>query len=156
MENGIVDFVWVTQPPTNLFKDYLRIFTMEQLQARVQPKQASPFFIDKLYRLVGHIKESMKSPNLTPTQRFILARDQAFFKAVFFSGDRPGDMGQVKVPEILRFPNNDGLLFNHVWGKLFEMAIPIFLVLNATLKLASVQFGVLNSILQLRSNLRSI
>ena len=26
-------------------------------------------------------------------------------------------MGQVKVPEILRFPNNDGLLFNHVWGK---------------------------------------
>ena len=59
----------------------------------------------------------MKSPNLTPTQRFILARDQAFFKAVFFSGDRPGDMGQVKVPEILRFPNNDGLLFNHVWGK---------------------------------------
>ena len=26
-------------------------------------------------------------------------------------------MGQVKVPEILHFPNNDGLLFNHVWGK---------------------------------------
>ena len=26
-------------------------------------------------------------------------------------------MGQVKVPEILRFPNDNGLLFNHVWGK---------------------------------------
>ena len=26
-------------------------------------------------------------------------------------------MGQVNVPEILRFPNDDGLLFNHVWGK---------------------------------------
>ena len=26
-------------------------------------------------------------------------------------------MGQVKVPEILRFPNDDGFLFNHVWGK---------------------------------------
>ena len=47
----------------------------------------------------------------------MLARDQAYFKAVFFSGDRPGDMGQVKVPEILRFPNNDGFLFNHTWGK---------------------------------------
>jgi len=23
----------------------------------------------------------------------------------------------VKVPEILRFPNNNGFLFNHVWGK---------------------------------------
>ena len=29
-------------------KDYLRVVTMEQLQARVQPKQATPFFIDKL------------------------------------------------------------------------------------------------------------
>ena len=26
-------------------------------------------------------------------------------------------MGQVNVPEILRFPNDDGLLFNQVWGK---------------------------------------
>ena len=26
-------------------------------------------------------------------------------------------MGQVKVPEILRFPTDDGFLFNHVWGK---------------------------------------
>ena len=36
---------------------------------------------------------------------------------MFFSGDRPGDMGLVKVPEIMRFPNDDGFLFNHVWGK---------------------------------------
>ena len=35
----------------------------------------------------------------------------------FFSGDRPGDLGQVKVPEILRFPNDDGFLFNHILGK---------------------------------------
>ena len=49
--------------------------------------------------------------------RFIVARDQAYFKLAFFSGDRPGDLGHVKVPEILRFPNDDGLLFNHVWGK---------------------------------------
>ena len=44
------------------------------------------------------------------TQRFILAKHQAYFKAVFFSGDRPGDMGLVKVPEILSFPNDDGYL----------------------------------------------
>lgn len=98
-------------------KDYLRLVSMEQLQARVQPKQASPFFVDKLAQLASHIDKSLASDRLTGSQRFILARDQAYFKAVFFSGDRPGDMGQVKVPEILRFPNNDGLLFNHVWGK---------------------------------------
>jgi len=73
--------------------------------------------VDKLARLTDHIDKSLQSSNISPTQRFILARDQAYFKAAFFSGDRPGDMGQVKVPEILRFPNDDGFLFNHVWGK---------------------------------------
>ena len=48
---------------------------------------------------------------------FVLMRDQAFFKTLFFSGDRAGDLGQVKTPEILRFPDGDGLLFNHIWGK---------------------------------------
>jgi hypothetical protein len=32
-------------------------------------------------------------------------------------GKMTRSLSQVKVPEILRFPNNDGLLFNHVWGK---------------------------------------
>ena len=53
----------------------------------------------------------------TPIQRFIVARDQAYFKTMFFSGDRPSDLGQVKVSGILRFPNDVGFLFNHVWGK---------------------------------------
>ena len=73
--------------------------------------------MDKLAQLSDHIDRSLRCPSIIPTQRFILARDQAYFKAVFFSGDRPGDMSQVKVPEILRFPNDDGFLFNHVWGK---------------------------------------
>ena len=98
-------------------KDYLRLVTAEQLQARVSLKQATPFSVDKLARLSDHIEQQLTSSTIAPIQRFILARDQAYFKAVFFTGDRPGDMGHVKVPEILRFPNDDGLLFNHVWGK---------------------------------------
>ena len=46
-----------------------------------------------------------------------ILRAQAFFKALFFSGDRGSDLGMVKTEEILRFPQDDGLLFNHVWGK---------------------------------------
>jgi hypothetical protein len=46
-----------------------------------------------------------------------LARDQAFFKALFYSGDHAADLGQVKTAEIARFPDDTGLLFNHVWGK---------------------------------------
>ena len=48
---------------------------------------------------------------------FLKKRNQAYFKTPFSSVDRPGDLGQVKTAEILRFPSNDGLLFNHVWGK---------------------------------------
>ena len=47
----------------------------------------------------------------------MIARDQAYFNLAFFRGDRPGDLGQIKVPEILRLPNDDGFLFNHIWGK---------------------------------------
>ena len=91
--------------------------TAELLQVRVTPKQASPFFVDTLSQLSDHIDRNLPSLYITPTQHFILARNQAYFKAAVFSGDRPGDMGQVKVPEILRFSNADGFLFNHVWGK---------------------------------------
>ena len=100
-----------------LVKDYLRLVTAEQLQARITPKQATPFFLDKLVQLAQHLDRQLSSSTISPIQRFILARDQAYFKAIFFSGDRPGDLGQVTVPEILRFPNDDGFLFNHIWGK---------------------------------------
>ena len=98
-------------------QDYLRLVTAEQLKATITPKQATPFFVEKLAQLSRYIDRCMSAPKATGTQLFIYARDQAYFKAVFFSSDRLGDMGQVKVPEILRFPNDDGLLFNHIWGK---------------------------------------
>ena len=50
-----------------------------------------------------------------------MACDQEYFKATFFSGDQPSDLGQVKTPESLRFPNDDGFLFNHVRGKHLQM-----------------------------------
>lgn len=67
------------------------------------PKQATPFFVGKLTRLAEHLQRSLES-NI---ERFIVVRDQAYFKTVFFSGDQPGDLGQFKTPEILRFPNDD-------------------------------------------------
>ena len=42
-----------------LVKDYLRLVTAEQLQARVTPKQATPFFVDKLTRLAEHLQRSL-------------------------------------------------------------------------------------------------
>lgn len=105
-------------PATDLsLKQYLKAVTAEQLQAQATPKQATPFFPSDLLQLSLFIDQKMQSDNISPIDMFVLLRDQAYFKTLFFSGDRPGDLGQVKTPEVLRFPNNDGLLFNHVWGK---------------------------------------
>ena len=105
-------------PATDLLvKQYLKEVTAEQLQARVTPKQSSPIFLDKLFLLSRHLEKRLLLSSLTPSEIFVIARDQAFFKTLFFSGDRGGDVGQVKTPEIARFPDDNGFLFNHIWGK---------------------------------------
>ena len=58
--------------------------------------------MDKLTQLSQYLEGEL-ARSKSKLDRFILARDQAYFKLAFFSGDRPGDLGQVKVPEILRF-----------------------------------------------------
>ena len=96
---------------------YLKASTEEQLQARITPKQAVPLFLPKLLLLARFLNRKIAAHSINPSGLFILARDQAFFKTLFFSGDRGSDLGMVKTEEILRFPQDDGLLFNHVWGK---------------------------------------
>lgn len=67
---------------------------------------------------MSHVfQKKLAVAQLRPKDLFIIGRDQAYFKLLFFSADRGGDLGQMKTQEILRFPDNSGLLFNHVWGK---------------------------------------
>ena len=82
------------------------------------PKQATPFFVDKSTHLAEHLQRSLVNAK-SNIERFIVAHDQAYFKTVFLSGDRPGDLRQVKI----RFPNDDCFLFNHIWGKHLETVI---------------------------------
>ena len=86
-----------------MVKDCLCLVTIEQFQAPVTPKQATPFFMDKLTHFSKYLEGE-----LTKLDRFITARDQAYSKLAFFNGDHPRDLGQIKVAEILRFPNDDG------------------------------------------------
>ena len=65
-------------------KDYLSNITAEQLQARVTPLQATPLLLSDLETLSSHIFTSLLKPKLEPHQVFLLARDQAFFKAFSF------------------------------------------------------------------------
>jgi len=112
------DWFAIGNPASGLVvKQYLKAITAEQLQARVIPRQATPLFIDKLSSLAHVLEKRMLCPALTPSELFVVARDQALFKTMFFSGDRAGDLGRAKTIEIARFPADDGLLFHHVWGK---------------------------------------
>jgi len=84
-------------PATDLkVKQYLKEVTAEQLQARITPKQATPLFLDKLLLLSRHLEKRLLLPSITPSEIFITARDQAFFKTLLFSGDRGSDLGHPK------------------------------------------------------------
>lgn len=96
---------------------YLKAVAQEQLQAHLTPKQAVPLFLPKLLLLARFWNREMSKTVLTPSSLFVLARDQAYFKTLFFSADRGSDLGLVKTCEILRFPQDNGFLFHHTWGK---------------------------------------
>ena len=99
-------------------KRYLADVREEQLKARVVPCQAEPFLLEDLMKISSHIHfQLMHSANLTPSQIYILARDQAMFKVLFFAGDRAADLLGLKMVDILSFPDNSGLLLNHPWTK---------------------------------------
>ena len=101
----------------SVVKPYLKGVTEEQLKARAVPKQAEPIFICDLTTLCQVIDSKLRSASTDPIHLYIYARDLAYFKPHFFSGDHPSDLSHIKAAEILRFPNDKGLLFNHVFGK---------------------------------------
>lgn len=98
-------------------KEYLATVTEEQLQARVSPSQAEPFVLSDLIEIADLIRKRLNESSLSSKQIFVLARDQAFFKVLFFAGDRAGDLGRLKTQEILYFPHKKRLLFNDIFTK---------------------------------------
>ena len=81
------------------------------------PRQAEPVLVSDLEVLSRHIQSELSQNCTDPLQAYILARDQAMFKALFFSSDRAADLLGLLTHTILKFPDNSGLLFNQVWTK---------------------------------------
>ena len=102
----------------NSDQSYLQFITKEQTAAHISPKQAIPLFFDKLSNLTRYLVSKAYSANdLTPIQRYIFARDAAFFCTDFFSGDRGSDLGRTLTKEVLLLPEDQGLLFTQSTGK---------------------------------------
>lgn len=98
-------------------RQYLVLIREEQARARVTPKQAVPLFFDKLLRLCSFLREHIFAPHVLPSQRYVYARDLAFFCLEFFAGDRASDLGRIFTKEVLALPNDEGFLFRHTFGK---------------------------------------
>ena len=108
----------IGNPATDIsLKQYLKAVTAEQLQAQITPTQATPVFVHDLVRLSHFLDEKLLSDKLSSIEMFVLMRDQASFKTLFFSGDRAGDLGQVKTPGNPPFPRWRWFTFQSHLGK---------------------------------------
>ena len=95
-----------------LVLEILKYIQSEQSQARASPKQATPVFFDKYKKLVYHLRQLLLGNNISPSERYIYARDLAFFSLDFFSGDRASDLGRIKTVDVLKHPDGSSLLFH--------------------------------------------
>ena len=81
---------------SKVVKDYLAAMRVEQLEAGIVPTQADPFFISDLAAVAAFIGKRVNESDLSATQLFVLIRDQASLKTLFFAGDRASDLRKVK------------------------------------------------------------
>ena len=99
-------------------KDYLHFLYQEQASSHISPKQSVPIFLDKLWKLCQHLNQlAYLSCDITSLNRYIFARDLAFFCIDFFSGDIASDLGRTLTKEVLSLPDNQGFVFRQSVGK---------------------------------------
>ena len=72
---------------SRVVKDYLAAMRVEQLEARIVPTQADPFFISDAAAIAAFIGKRVNESDLSANQPFKLIRDQAFLKTLFFARD---------------------------------------------------------------------
>lgn len=95
---------------------YLKAVRLEQSKSHVSSKQAKPLFLVKLRKLSDHLDKMLHS-DLSMSERFVILRDQAFFKTLFFAGDRANDLGLTLTQEIKKLSDGKGFFFCHTVGK---------------------------------------
>ena len=105
-------------------KQWVAACAKEQQRHRVPIKQARPAFSTHLRLLMKEI--DFRLSTLSPSEpfipkRFLLYRDRAFFRILWFSGDRAGDLGRSLAKEVVRLEEGS-LLLNHTVGKTIRAA----------------------------------
>lgn len=89
----------------------------EQAWAHIVPRQAKPIFISKIRAIASFIQRELEGKGMSTKEKYVLLREQAWFKLQFVAGDRAGDLAYVVSQEIRWLDDHSGLVFNHTFGK---------------------------------------
>lgn len=98
-------------------KHYLHSVRLEQAEARISPTQATPLFFQKFLQLVRHLRSQLSKPSSSAIEKYIYARDLAFFCLEFFTGQRASDLGRLRTIDVLEHPDGKTLLIHQRIGK---------------------------------------
>lgn len=98
-------------------KLYIKQISEEQAQAQVTPKQTKQLFLSKIKRVSLYINNQLMRPDLSPSQRFVLLRDQTFFKMQFFGGDRASDLSRTLSQSVRYLLDKSGIVISHTFTK---------------------------------------
>ena len=98
-------------------KRYIKFMHEEQASLGVVPTQAVPFGVQNLLILVRYLKSQLSSNSISVIEKFVLARDSAFFVLDFFSADRASDLGRVLAQAVVKLPNNEGYIMSSSFAK---------------------------------------
>ena len=98
-------------------KEYIKLTQEEQAAAHVVPKQAKPIFIGKVKRITGYIDKELARVDISPRERYVFLRDQAWFKLQFFGGNRANDLAMLVGQEVKSLEDNSGLAIKQTFGK---------------------------------------
>ncbi|XP_056015651.1 uncharacterized protein LOC125660664 [Ostrea edulis] len=100
-----------------IVKGYLKLVQEEQARTHLVPKQARPIFITKVRAIAGFIRNRLSLRSISVKKKYILLRDQAWFKLQFFAGDRAGDLANLVTQKVKWLRDYSDFVFNHTFGK---------------------------------------
>ncbi|CAH1776025.1 unnamed protein product [Owenia fusiformis] len=112
-----------------IIKSHLKAVRLEQSKAGVLPKKAIQVQFHKLNKIVHHIRYKLNNPRLSTLQKYVLLRDVTFFIIIAQSGDRAGDLGQLRLNNIIVAPDESIIQITLTMGKTTKVNSPRVMIL---------------------------
>ncbi|XP_063416264.1 uncharacterized protein LOC134697907 [Mytilus trossulus] len=100
-----------------VIKEYLKLVQVGQAKAHILPKQAKPICLTKIRSISAFISRELQKDGSKLKEKFVLYRDQAWFKLQYSAGDRASDLSIVVAQEVKFLKDGSGFVFQHTFGK---------------------------------------